>query len=236
MFCGFHKLTPKEGLEARGGIGETLEQIQIFRRFNKFVAEPVKMLFDGKGQRVFSIMALIRLRLGEQLCPLGVGMAVFKLFSQFGVDDKFRRRRERIERRHMDIIEKTSERRVTVGEQPVGVVDVVARGGKNLIEHLVLFVTEKIFQRIVRLAKMPVHHADRFRKIRAFKGGFCSCSVHHNFPDIGKANAAIQIMPAHVEHAISQNVRSSVTDESNFNPADGEPRISRRSKAAGLPA
>src|ERR1044071_1727773 len=59
--------------------------------------------------------------------------------------------------------------RVTVGKRTVSVVNVIARGSEDLVEHFELFIAKKILQRIMRFAKMPVEDTDDFRKIRAVK-------------------------------------------------------------------
>jgi hypothetical protein len=69
-----------------GGIRQALEHVQIFRRFEKFIAQPVEMFFDGERQRIRFQGGLGRPRLGEQAFDaFGIEMAVFKLLAQFGV-------------------------------------------------------------------------------------------------------------------------------------------------------
>ncbi len=55
----------------------------------------------------------------------------------------------------MEVRQKAVERRVTVGDVAVGVVDVVTGRRQNLIEDPVLLVSEQVFLRIMGPAKVP---------------------------------------------------------------------------------
>ena len=169
------------------------------------------MLFDREGQQVRFQRGLGGLRLGKQAFhAFRIDMAIIKLLAQLGVDDKFHGRRERIERRNVQVVEKARQRRITVGEQAVGVMDFIARRGEDLVEHLLLLVAEQILEGIIAvLAKMRSMSRINSGKISALKGG------PHLLPPlllVGLrfaviAYAAGQVMIAHVEHTVGQGIR-----------------------------
>ena len=156
----------------------------------------------------------------------GIHMAVVELAAQFAVQHKFRRRCQRVQRRNAQVVEKPRERRVTVGEQAVGVVDFVARGGENLIEHLALLVAEKIFDGIMRLAKILVGEPDQFGKIGTLKrAAHCLKDILIFLRAERQPDAAVQIVIAKMNDDVNKSFHCTRNGKRHLDPPDGEPRV-----------